>query len=314
MKLKILFIGGTPRGLELLKSLIAENKKVVYACIMKEDDHEIVKASHMIKQLCLKHGIPLEICKAVGNAQIKRILQSHPDVGFVCGWRTILPPGLTGKIPFGCITAHDSLLPKYRGFAPLNWAIINGEKRTGVTIFRIGDGKVDSGIIFGQKTVKIGACETAAEVYPRIISATIALYKEFIPALEKGKLRGRRQDESRATYTCKRTPQDGRIDWNMPAQKIFDLIRAISLPYPCAWTEYKGEKIRISEAALPRKHLRYAGNIPGRIVEIREDGVLALCGQGQLIIKKIITSSNKHLDAGRFFTSIKTTLGSQGGI
>lgn len=302
-------MGGTPRGYELLKMLSAYKERIIYAYIMKEDVHEIIKVSREIKNFCNKQRIPSQICKKIKISELYRISQLRPDVAFVCSCRTIIPPQIYKRIPLGCITAHDSLLPKYRGFAPLNWAIINGEKFTGVTLFRIQDGPVDSGDIFGQRKVRIGPKETAIEVYPRITKAALHLYRDFLKALKKGKIIGRRQNESLATYTCKRTPKDGLIDWNRSAGEVFNLIRALSTPYPCAWTCYEGKEIRIENATLPTKQLKYIGNIPGRVASIFKDGVLVLCGKGQIIINAILTEAGKYVEANRIFNSIKMTLG-----
>lgn len=309
MKPRILFIGGTPRGRELLKLLVHRREKVVFAVILKEDDHETVKVSDSIASLCQKNNISSVICKKITPSQITQILKLKPAIALVCGWRTLLPNVLYQELPLGCIAAHDSLLPKYRGFAPLNWAIINGEKLTGVTLFKISNNGVDAGNIFRQKSVAIGPNETAAVTYPRIIKVTIELYKEFLTKLKDNTLKWRLQDESQATYTCKRTPEDGEIDWNKSARVIFNLIRALSPPYPCAWTRYNGEKIYIESAYLPKKQLKYSGNIPGRIVSIQGDGVLILCGKGQIVITGIIVSDNKHVRSNEFFSSIVTKLG-----
>ncbi|MDP3732447.1 MAG: methionyl-tRNA formyltransferase [Candidatus Omnitrophota bacterium] len=308
MKKRILFIGGTLRGFKLLEMLVNSGEKPIYAYIMKEDKHETAKVSAALRKFCRIHNITSKVCKKINIDEARNILKLRPDVAFVCGWRTIIASALYNKIPLGCMAAHDSLLPKYRGFAPLNWAIINGEEKTGVTLFRISRG-VDSGEIFGQKIIKIGPRDTATEVYPRIIDATTELYREFLMALEENKLKLHKQNESGATYTCKRTPADGEINWNRPATKIYNFIRALSPPYPCAWTRYKGKITRIAKASLPRKQLKYAGNIPGRIISILDGGVLILCGAGQIVVNNIVTSQNKHFSADKIFSSITITLG-----
>jgi len=310
MKPRILFIGGTPRGFEVLKMLVKSREIPVFAYIMKEDRHETVKASIAIREFCMAHNIRLKICRRIGRGEIGRILKLNPGVAFVCGWRTMIPPAIYKEIPLGCIAAHDSLLPRYRGFAPLNWAIINGEKKTGVTLFKINDG-VDSGPVFRQKVVKIGPQEAASCVYLRIISATVELYKEFISALQRNKVKWHKQDGSKATYASRRTPADGEIDWSKPAIEVFNLIRALSSPYPCAWTKDKSRIIRIAKASLPRKQLDHKGNIPGSIISVRGDGVLVLCGRGQIIINSVMTGKNKHVNAAKFFSSITTSLGNQ---
>ncbi len=126
---------------------------------------------------------------------------------------------------------------------------------------------------------------------------------------EENKLKLHKQNELGVTYTCKRTPADGEINWNKPATEIYNFIRALSPPYPCAWTRYKGKIIRITKTSLPRKQLKYAGNIPGRIISILDGGVLILCGAGQIVVNNIVTSQNKHFSADKIFSSITITLG-----
>jgi methionyl-tRNA formyltransferase len=308
-KPRILFIGGTARGFALLRMLQELKEDIVYAYIMPEDAHENARSSGEMLEFCHKHKIPAEISKKINCIESDKILRLSADVAFVCGWRTIIPQAVYKQIPLGCLTAHDSLLPKYRGFAPLNWAIINGEKQSGVTLFKIQDGPVDSGDICGQKKVAIGPAQTAAEVYPHIIEATLDLYRDFLKDLRAGKIMWRRQNEKLATYACKRTPKDGQIDWNKSAGEIFNLIRALSPPYPCAWTYYQGKKVCIGKATLPLRQLMYAGNIAGRVAAVLLEGVLVLCGRGQIIINTVLTEEAQCIEANKLFNSISVNLG-----
>jgi len=306
----ILFIGGTPRGFKLLKMLLEKGASIVYACILKEDEHEITKVHAEMEHTCEHHGINYRTCKKIDPPLLEKLLSLRPDVAFVCGWRTLLPNSLTESIPQGCLAAHDSLLPKYRGFAPLNWTIINGETETGVTLFRIGEGGVDSGDIFGQKEVKIGISDTATDVYPGIVSATLSLYEAYLDALKHpNAIHFIKQDEGAATYTCKRTPLDGKIDWRRSATEVYNLIRALSPPYPSAWTLCRGQKIYVPYATLPHRQLDYVGNIPGRIASILPEGVLVLCGQGQILLQKIGDPLTEMTDARHHLNSLTLTLG-----
>jgi methionyl-tRNA formyltransferase len=309
MNPKILFIGGTPRGYELLKALAGAGQNVVFAFILKEDAHEKAKVSGDMACLSGKLSIPFKVTRKITDDDLPGILKLRPKVAFVCGWRTIIPPEVYKKIPLGCLAAHDSLLPAYRGFSPLNWAIINGEKAAGVTLFKISDGPVDGGDIFGQKKVRIGGSATAGEVYRGVTAATIELYFLFLEAMRRGKIRWRKQDEKKATYTCKRGPDDGEIDWARPAKNVFNLIRALAPPYPCAWTFFSGEKLYIEEAYFPARQLNYAGNIPGRIVSVTDRGILVLCGKGQVLLTGIRDASGERIDLKRYFLSVKDTLG-----
>ncbi len=163
-KPRVLFVGGTRRGFELLRRLVDRQEEVVSAFILQEDEHEPIKLCKQIKQLCEKQGISSNLCRRIEDDQINEILKLNPDVVFVCGWRTIIPKKLYNNIPLGCLAAHDSLLPKYRGFAPTAWAIINGEENVGVSLFRIDDQGIDAGKIFGQKPIKVNKDESTQDI------------------------------------------------------------------------------------------------------------------------------------------------------
>lgn len=304
MKTRILFIGGTPRGLELIKFLVQKPEVVVSAFIMREDEHETVKVSGLIEKICQDNRIPAEICRRIEKDRIPELLRLKPDVAFVCGWRTLIPAALYKEIPLGCLAAHDSLLPKYRGFAPTAWAIINGEKETGVTLFKIDDRGVDAGDIFGQKRIAIAENETASDVYPRIVKASVGLYKEFLDAYQHGEEKFFPQDESKATYTKKRTPEDGEICWSKPAREIFNFIRALTPPYPYAWMRHKGEKVYIKKAALTQyeKGANIRNHQEGTVISVSDDGVLVSCQEGAILLQEVMNESNKAFKAQEYFS------------
>ena len=288
MKPKIIFIGGTPRGLAVMEMLIEQGQDVVQAFILKEDDHEAGKVSRQLAEISRKANIPFKICKKIEAAEAPQVLAKNPDVAFVSGWRTMIPKELYQKIPLGCLAAHDSLLPKYRGCAPTVWAIINGEKETGVTLFKISDQGVDAGDVFGQKSVPIGENDTATEIYPFIVQATVDLYQKFLEACQDDVVEFVMQDESRATYAKKRAPADGEIDWSRPAREVFNFIRALMPPYPRSWTLLDNDKIFIARASLSSEKQNTDGVQIGRLVSIARDSVGVRCGDGIVLLHQII--------------------------
>jgi len=307
---KIAFIGGTKRGYELLKLLFEKKfKKICYICGMLEDPHEVEKYSVEIEKLARGNNKPFKICKKLNNKDIEDILVTRPDIVLIVGWRTLIDSNLYQYPKYGAWAAHDSLLPKYRGFAPLNWAIINGEKQTGVTLFKVDKG-MDTGPIIMQKAVQIKNTDTVKDIYERVIQATIDVVFKALDLLEKGKLKLVPQNNSKATYTCPRTPSDGYIDWTKSAYEIDRFIKALSPPYPCAFSFYKGKPLKIISSELPKKTLKYVGNIPGRPIKIYKGvGVEVLTGKGSIIIKEIITEEGAIVTADKLITSIRTTLG-----
>ncbi len=288
--MNFIFIGGTRRGLDVLKTFIEKGYYPDFAVVLKEEEHETIKISLEIIKLLETKGVKYFCKKKLGKEECDLIKEKKRDFAIVCGWRTLIDPNLRLQFNYGFLAAHDSLLPKYRGFAPLNWAMICGETETGVTLFQITDGDVDSGPVFGQKIVSIEPDEYAEDVYKKIIRATTELYLEFLDRLKKNeKIIFVEQDESTATYTCKRIPEDGKIRWDQTSIEILSLIRALAPPYPGAFCGFKGEDFVISKARLGMQNSKiFAKYIPGRVISISNDGVEVMCGRGSILINEWI--------------------------
>lgn len=279
------FIGGTYRGWRTLASLIDGGFVPRLAFILKEDDHETERYSERIAETARELRIPFRVTKTLSQDDYRAIRDVRPEFAVVCGWRTIIDPAISDSMKLGLVAAHDSLLPRYRGFAPINWAIINGETETGVTLFLIGDGEVDSGNIIDQEKVAIGPDDYARDVYEKITEATISLYARFFRQYAEGSIALTKQDEVKATYTCKRSPEDGRIDWTKSDTDVYNLIRALAHPYPGAYCFLNGKRFRVHRASPGVMRGRvYAGRIPGKAIRIDESGIEILCGTGSVTI------------------------------
>ena len=283
--------------------------QIVYAYILKEDDHEPIKVSDAIAKICRTHRIPGKITKKIEVQDIPDILSYTPDIAFVCGWRSIISGHLYNHIPLGCFAAHDSLLPQYRGCAPTVWSIINGEDKTGVSLFKIDDGEVDSGDITGQIEIPISPDDTMIQVYPKVIEATVRLYEELLVNCEKGSIPFQEQDHSQATYASRRTPEDGRIDWSQSDRQIYNLIRALQSPYPYAWTTCRGQKIFVKKISLYEDILPFNSGYPGRIVSFHDNGVVVSCGEGQVILEQLVDEKGKLCPPEELIKSLSDTLG-----
>ncbi|MBK8551331.1 MAG: methionyl-tRNA formyltransferase [Ignavibacteria bacterium] len=285
MSVKFAFIGGTSRGFKLIETLLQKNHVPEFAVVLKEDDHEVEKYSINISDLLKENQIPFSIKKKLADADYTNIKESNLDFIIVSGWRTLIDTKVIEHVKFGLIAAHQSLLPKYRGFAPTQWAIINGETETGVTLFLIEDGETDSGRIIGQKVIPIEDDEYAIDLDNKIVRCTTELILEFIDNYKNDKITFREQDESKATYTCKRIPEDGRIDWTRSSAEVYNLIRALAHPFPGAFCYYKEECYHIRKASPGESNLKiFSGCIPGRVIKISKSGIEVLCGTGTLLI------------------------------
>lgn len=287
MGIRFGFIGGTVRGYKLIEALLINNLIPEFSVILKEDDHENEKYSAEISSMLNKHKVPNHIKKKLTDDDYKKIQESNPDFVIVSGWRSLIDTGVNKYIKSGFIAAHQSLLPKYRGFAPLQWAMINGDKETGVTLFQINDGEVDSGRIISQKRIPINFEEYADEVDKKLIECTIELYMDFFENYKSSRISYREQNESEATYTCKRIPDDGKIDWNKSSLEIYNLIRALAYPFPGAFCYFNNTCYNIKKASPGKNNdKKFAAYIPGRVIHIDPKGIEVMCGNGTIQISE----------------------------
>jgi methionyl-tRNA formyltransferase len=185
--------------------------------------------------------------KMTAAAYLEQIERWHPDLMLVLGWYFMIPRKVRESVPLGCVGVHASLLPKYRGGAPIPWAIINGETETGITFFYMADG-VDNGPIIAQESIAIEDSDTCATVYEKATLALIKVLREYLPQIAAGTAPRIPQDESQATYSPQRKPEDGLIDWSWSAKRIRDFIRAQTRPYPGAFTYIGDKKVTIWDA------------------------------------------------------------------
>lgn len=278
-----------------------------FTYILEEDPHEHERHSTEIAALCAAHGVPFKVTKKVSRSEVDAILEVRPQLIAVMGWRTIIPKEVLAIPPMGAVALHDSLLPRYRGFAPINWAIVNGEAETGVSLFYLDEG-VDSGPVIAQERITIGPDETAADIYAKVTDASVALMARHIPDLVRERADARPQDASQATFTCSRTPDDGRIEWSAGTRTVYDLIRALAYPYPGAYTFLDGRRLTIWRAR-PVDALRYVGRVPGRVVALGPDGVDVLTGDGIIRLLEVQLAGQERVAAGQVIRSVRATLG-----
>ena len=182
-----------------------------------------------------------------------------PDLIFSFYYRSMLPMSLLKRARLGAYNMHGSLLPRFRGRAPLNWAILKGETETGVTLHEMTE-KPDAGRIVDQQAVPIGPDENAVEVFHKMTQAAEAVLQRSLASLVSGKVRFKPNDVSKGSYYGRRRPEDGKIDWSKSAKEIHDLVRAVAPPFPGAFTDgMRINKTRI-EAGKPKQPGPYKDN------------------------------------------------------
>jgi len=212
------------------------------------------------------------------SAFADRIAALRPDFLFSFYYRQMLKPALLALPARGALNMHGSLLPRYRGRAPVNWAVLHGERETGATLHYMVE-KPDAGAIVAQQAVPILPDDTALEVFGKVTVAAELALDRVVPDLLAGRAPAIVQDLSRGSYFSGRRPEDGRIDWSRSAREIHDLVRAVAPPYPGAFTDVQGRRVRI----LRTLHDGRRGAHPHPVVYCEGGRCFAQCGDGRLL-------------------------------
>ena len=221
------------------------------------------------------------------------VRELRPDLIAVAAYGKIFPPDLLKAPPAGCVNVHASLLPAYRGAAPVNWAVAGGERETGVTTMLMDEG-MDTGDILLAKKIGIGEEETAGELSRRLSVEGARLLLETVDLVEKGRISPRPQDGRFATYAPRLSRDDGKIDWNRDASEIKNLVRGMN-PWPCAHTTLRGKSLKIFRAETVS-----GKGEPGEIAAVGKRGLDVATGKGMLRLLSVQPEGGKRMDAGDF--------------
>ncbi|BCA80933.1 methionyl-tRNA formyltransferase [Desulfuromonas sp. AOP6] len=252
-------------------------------------------AAPPVKELAAKHQIPVYQPEKLRSPDAVAVLQElAPDLIVVVAYGQILPKSVLDIPKYGCINVHASLLPRYRGAAPINMAIVNGEKETGVTTMLMDVG-LDTGDMLVKRATPIGPLETAGQVHDRLAVLGREAMEETLRQLCAGELKPEAQDDSQSSYAPMMNKGDGRIDWAQNAETIHNLVRGLH-PWPGAYTFLGGEMLKIADT-LP--HAEVEG-LPGTIVSATERGILVSCGENSLYIRSLQLPGKKWLSAADF--------------
>lgn len=263
-----------------------------------------------VKTLGLEHGIPIHQPEKIRNNQeVRNIFESTaPDACVVAAYGKILPQWLLDIPRFGCINVHSSLLPKYRGAAPINWAVANGEMITGVTIMQM-DAGMDTGPVWSQRELAILPEENAAELTTRLAALGAELLSETLPVIEARRSSPVPQDDSLATYAPILKREDGLIDWSRSASEISNRVRGFQ-PWPGAYTLFRGARLIIWRAMpveiKPTRELAEGSSVvrqPGEIVSIDKTGVTIASGNASMLQLTEVQVEGKRRVAARDFAN-----------
>jgi methionyl-tRNA formyltransferase len=245
-------------------------------------------------ELARCHGIPVFMTDNFDQRWQARVGEMQPSVLYSFFYRNLLPEELLGIAPLGSFNLHASLLPKYRGRSPVNWMIINGERQTGVTLHHMV-ARADAGDIVAQQAMEIAEDDTALKLYRKLAPLGASLIREYHPLISAGRAPRRVQDLGAGSYFGRRRPEDGRIDWNWSARRIFNLVRGVTHPYPGAFGLIDGRKLMVWEARVVHDSGKFGES--GRIIGTDGDAIEVAAGEGSLLILRAQLNGEPEADA-----------------
>jgi methionyl-tRNA formyltransferase len=309
-RLRLLFCGTPQFAVPALRHLLEQPDFNMLGVVTQPDrprgrGQEV--SSSPVKQTALAAGIPIIQPEKIRTPEAQEVLQKlAPDAIVIIAYGQIIPARLLPIPRLGWINLHASLLPKYRGAAPINWAIVNGETTTGVTSMRI-DAGMDTGEILLQREMEIGAAETAPELAARMSELGAPVMAETLRGLSAGTIVGHAQDNAKASMAPMLKREDGRIDWRRPAQEIFNRIRGFA-PWPGAYTAFRGQTCHIGgepastdlgDSASEHVHPS-EGAAPGSLIIQRHDVLVRCGGATYLRLVSVKVEGRKQVSAAEF--------------
>lgn len=296
---------GTPEIAAVIFSCVLKSEHEIIAVVTQPDKpkgrgHEMTFPP--VKETALEAGIPVLQPQKVRDAEfLEQMRQLHPDIILVAAYGKILPKELLDLPRFGCINVHTSLLPKYRGASPIQWAVINGEEKTGVTIMHMAEG-MDTGDIILTKEVTLDKEETAGSLHDKLAGISGPLLLEAVGLLATGRAPRIRQDEEAATYVKMLDKSMGNLDFTKPALTLERLIRGLN-PWPSAFTGLGNKMLKlwkaevIAETDLTKEQKKAN---PGTVVSVERDGFGIRTGDGVLFVKELQLEGKKKMSAEEF--------------
>lgn len=306
--MRIVFMGTPDFSVPTLEALVASEHEVVGVVTQPDKPKGRGKEIHMspVKECALQHNVPVyQPVRARNEAFVEEMRALHPDAMVVIAFGQILPKSLLDLPKYGCVNIHASLLPKYRGAAPIQWAVINGDEETGITTMMM-DVEMDTGDMLEKTIVKLNPDETGGSLFDRLSLLGGDLILSTLDKLEKGEITPVPQDHEKATYVKKISKSMGDIDWTMDAVSIERLVRGLN-PWPSAFTRWNGKMLKIWEAkVLPDP----AEKVPcGSVISAGDDGLKIQTGNGVLCVTSLQLEGKKRMDTAAFLRGYQVESG-----
>jgi methionyl-tRNA formyltransferase len=294
--MRLIFAGTPEFAARALADLIRAGHEV--ALVLTQPDRPAGRGMSLamspVKQMALVHHLTILQPVTLKHTEIQGQLAAvGADVMIVAAYGLILPKEVLATPPLGCLNIHASLLPRWRGAAPIQRAILAGDSETGITIMQMDEG-LDTGPILLEFPVSIGADDTAQTMHDKLAAQGGEAIVSALARLQAGTLPGRAQDESQSTYAAKLSKTEARLDWNQPAAELERAVRAYN-PFPVAQTSFRGETWRIWKAVCQE-----GGGLPGTVLRAGKDGLLVACGNGTLLLQEVQKAGGKRLALAQF--------------
>lgn len=294
--MKIIFIGTPEFGTIILEKLIKSGNKpfLVITAPDKPVGRKQLLTPPPVKIMAENYNIPVVQPDRIKN-YAEEIKKMEPDLIILAAYGQIIPKEILDIPAYGCLNVHPSVLPKYRGASPIQYAILNGDEKTGVTIMRMVE-KLDAGPIILQKEINISPKEAFKILHDKLAEIGAEMLIHILPKLSTGEVAFQPQDDTQATFTKILTKEDGKIDWHKPAVEIERQIRALA-EWPGAYTSFKGKALKILEADM--LNLSAEGEA-GRVFLTRDREVAVKAGQNCLNLQKLQIEGGKPMSAKEF--------------
>ena len=307
--MKVIFMGTPDFSVGTLEALIEAGHEV--ALVVTQPDKPNGRGVKMkytpVKEVAVAHNIPVYQPKRIREPEcIEELRKYNADIMVVIAFGQILPKEILEMTPYGCVNVHASLLPSYRGAAPIQWAVINGEKVSGVTTMQMNEG-LDTGDMLLKVEIPLDEKETGGSLHDKLAEAGARLCVETLDALKAGTVTPEKQGDSPTAYAKMLDKHMGKIDWKMSAKEIERLIRGLN-PWPSAYTRWnendKGMKIWEAEVAEGQ-----TDKAVGTVVEVAKDGFFVQTGDGLLKITALQIPGKKRMDAAAFLRGYQMETG-----
>ena len=306
--MKIVFMGTPDFAVGALEALVEAGHEV--AAVVTQPDKPKGRGKEMqqtpVKTCALKHNIEVFQPVKIKTPEAVEVLRGYEaELFVVAAFGQILSKEILDMPKFGCVNIHASLLPKYRGAAPIQWAILDGEKETGVTIMQMNEG-LDTGDMLTKVIVPIEDTDTGESLFDKLAEAGAKLLIETIPQIEAGMVQPQPQDDSLSTYAKMIKKEMGQIDWKKEAVVLERLVRGMN-SWPSAYTHFNGKTLKIWEADVEKGD---NNTVPGTVVEVTKNSIKVQTGRDLLVLKQVQLEGKKRMDVAAFLLGYKVETGS----